>query len=150
MSEKTVIEINGIKMEIDLRNATRIDTLRVGDRVKVLVKNYSDYSVYAGVIIGFECFKNLPTIIVAYMHATYSTAELKFLHFNAATKETEIIKAIDDDQLDFNKSDMVATFDRDITKKKAEIQDILDRKEYFLKNFRAYWEPVGKPELAGE
>ena len=42
MSEdnKRIIEINGIKMEVDLRNAKRIDTFKVGDPVKVLDMTY--------------------------------------------------------------------------------------------------------------
>lgn len=42
MSETTIIEINGVKLEIDLRHAKRIDNLRVGDTVKVLRKRYDD------------------------------------------------------------------------------------------------------------
>ena len=42
MEEKRIIEVNGIKMEVDLRNAKRIDQFKVGDSVKVLVKSYSE------------------------------------------------------------------------------------------------------------
>ena len=72
---KTVIEVNGVKLEVDLRQAVRIDTLGVGDRVKVMVKIYSDYKVYAGVVVGFEPFKELPTIIIAYLDTQYKTPE---------------------------------------------------------------------------
>ena len=34
---KTQIEINGVKLEVDLRNATRIDEFKVGDNVKVKI-----------------------------------------------------------------------------------------------------------------
>jgi len=33
------VEINGIKMDVDLRSATRIETVKVGTHVKVLVKS---------------------------------------------------------------------------------------------------------------
>lgn len=39
---KKIVEINGIKMEVDMRHAKTIDTYKIGDRVKVLVKQYSD------------------------------------------------------------------------------------------------------------
>lgn len=51
---KTIIEVNGVKLEVDLRTARRIDEIRIGDRVKVLIKGYSDYKVHAGTVIGFE------------------------------------------------------------------------------------------------
>lgn len=139
MKEMTVIEINDVKMEVDLRQARRVDSLRVGDRVKVLIKNYSDYKVYAGTVIGFEPFENLPTVIVAYLETSYSSAGIKFLYFNAQTKETEIIKSVDDDQLDLNKSGVLEQFDTDIAKKELELEDIRKKRQFFLDNFKAYW-----------
>lgn len=143
---KTIIEINGVKMEVDLRHAKRVDELRVGDRVKVLTKGYSDYSVHAGTVIGFEPFAKLPTIVVAYIERSYgSTAGIKFLHFNAQTKDTEVIKAIDDDALDLSKEWVITTLDKEIEKKKMEIAEMEQRKDFFLREFRAYWTPVEKP-----
>lgn len=143
MSDKTIIEVNGIKLEVDLRTARRVDELRVGDRVKVLIKGYSDYKVHAGTIVGFEPFAALPTIIVAYVDRDYSSCSVKFVYFNSQTKETEIVKAIDDDQLDIDKAGVLQLFDRDIQKKREELEDIERKKAFFLENFKAYW-----PELA--
>lgn len=137
--EKTIIEVNGVKMEVDLRHAKRIDELRVGDRVKVLIKGYSDYKVHAGTIIGFEPFQNLPTVIVAYLERDYSQVGIKFLYFNAQTKESEIVKAIDDDQLDIDKTGVLQQFDRDIQKALDTVEDLKAKRKYFLDNFRTYW-----------
>ena len=139
MNEKTIIEINGIKMEIDTRYAKRIDTMCVGDRVKVLIKEYSGYAVHSGTVIGFEPFNILPTIIVAYLEKGYSSVGVKFLYFNAQTKETEIVKAIDDDCLEVDKAGVLQMFERDIQKKQDELEDLHAKKKYFLENFRAYW-----------
>ena len=144
MSEnKTVIEVNGVKLEVDLRTAKRIDTLAVGDRVKILIKTYSNYVVYPGVVVGFEPFDKLPTIVVAYMEVSYAAAELKFVHFNAETKETEIIKAIDNDEMDLDRAKLVATMDRMIEQKQKEADDLKMRKEFFLREFRNYWRYEG-------
>ena len=40
MSELTTVEINGVKMDVDLRTAKRVDTMKVGTRVKVLTRSY--------------------------------------------------------------------------------------------------------------
>ena len=53
-TETQVIEINGVKLEVDMRYAKRVDLLRIGSRVKVLVKTYSEYKIYPGVKIGRE------------------------------------------------------------------------------------------------
>jgi len=143
MDQKTIIEVNGVKLEVDLRHAKRVDELRVGDRVKVLTKGYSDYTVHAGTIVGFEPFTNLPTVIVAYLVKDYSKVEIKFLYFNAQTKETEVIKAIDDDQLDIDKATVLQQFDREIQKALDSVEDLRRKREYFVENFKAYW-----PEMA--
>jgi hypothetical protein len=153
---RTIIEINGVKMSVDLRTAVRVDQLRVGDRVKVLVKNYSDYSVHPGIIIGFDPFKNLPTIIAAYIEIKYDKTELKFVHFNANSKDTELVKAIDDDAIDLSKSDVEAFFDREILKHNNAIGDLNNKREYFRRHFRSYWSsavepvPVAPVEAAAE
>jgi hypothetical protein len=145
MNERTVIEINGVKMEIDLRHARRVDQLRVGDRVKVLKKEYNEYKVYPGTIVGFEPFKELPTIVVAFVVVSYAQAELKFVYFNAQSKDIEIVKAIDDDSMDLSREEVVSAFERDIRKLQAQIEEINEKRRYFEANFRAYWERIAQP-----
>lgn len=140
MNEKHTFEINGVKMEVDLRHAKRIDTMRVGDRVKVLSKLYGgEYKVSPGTIIGFEPFKELPTIVVAYLDVSYAEATVKFLYFNAASKDVEIVVAVDDDTLDVNKAGVLAHMDRAIQRKQDEVEDLKLKRAFFLANFRAYW-----------
>ena len=135
-----VIEINGIKLEVDMRTARRIEELRIGDKVKVLVKDYGDnFTVHPGVIVGFEPFNALPTLVVAYAIISYSSFDLKFLHFNAKTKEGfEIIKALDDD-IELSKADVVNLFDRKVAEKGREIEELKEQREYFLRQFGVYW-----------
>ena len=86
MEERTVVEINGVKMEVDLRTARTIDTYKVGDRVKVLVKKYSDtYETHHGVIVAFDNFENLPTITVCYITTGYN-GDLSFSYINEKNK----------------------------------------------------------------
>lgn len=147
-SAKTTIEINGVKFEVDMRHATRIDTLRVGDRVKVLVKQYDGYKVHPGTVIGFENFKNLPTVIVAYLVSGYASAGVTFLYFNSQTKETEIVKAIDDDSLDVNKGEVLRLMDAEVEKKRAEVTDLLAKRAFFVANFKAYFPETQRVEVS--
>lgn len=140
MSEsKTIIEINGVKLEVDLRHAKRIDTLQVGSPVKVLIKQYEGYKVHAGVVVGFEPFEKLPTIIVAYLDVGYSGAELKLLHYNSSVKEAEIVHSIDGDLVDIDRASIIEKMDREIAKKELEMEDLRSRKAFFLANFGKYF-----------
>jgi hypothetical protein len=141
--ETRIIEINGIKVEVDLRTAKRVDQFKVGDRVKCLVKEYSKYSVYPGVIIGFEDFKTLPTLIIAYLKLEYSGSSLVFLNINAETEDVEIVPA-DDEYLPIEKGDVVGNFDTEIRRKQAEVEDLERKKAYFLKRFNQYFKDVAE------
>lgn len=141
MPEKTIIEVNGVKLEVDLRTARRVDELRVGDRVKVLVtESYSGtHKVHAGTIVGFEPFPSLPTVIVAYLVTDWSGVGVKFVYFNKQSKDVEIIKSIDDDQLDIDRSGVLHQFEAEIQKRRDEIIDLERKRDYFVANFKAYW-----------
>jgi hypothetical protein len=131
MSDKKIIEINGVKMEIDLRHATQIYTnLKIGSKVKVLVKEYSDCKVYHGVIVGFENFASMPTIEVCYLEANYGEPKLKFASVNSKTSEkVEIVPAIDWSPL-AKKEEILKWFDDEIRKTEDNIKILKGKKEY--------------------
>lgn len=139
----TVIEINGVKLEVDLRNAKRIDNLRVGDRVKILRKEsgYSEFKVHHGMLIGFDEFKEKPTLVCAYMDTGYNGG-LKFLYYNSDSKDCEVIASRDSDMIGIEKDQVLRSMDRDIEKKEAELSEAKAKKEYFLAHFQAYWKPM--------
>ena len=137
-----IVEINGVKIEVDLRTAKVVENYKVGDMVKVLVKKYSDtWESYAGVIIGFDDFKNLPTIIVAYMESSYSAAEIKFSYLNSASQGLEICPSNSLDKF-LDKSHALGLLDMQINRKIAEVDDLKSKREYFLKEFQCYFGEV--------
>lgn len=144
MNEKEIIEVNGVKLEVDYRVATRIDQIKVGTRVKVLKKEYSNYKVHHGIVIGFEPFKLLPTIIIAVAKVEYSEAKVEFIYYNSETKETEIVVALDDDKEAIDKVNFVKNVDKEIQKKQNEIMELEQKKDYFLEKFASYWTEIEK------
>lgn len=136
--EKTVVEIKGIKMEVDLRYARRIDEFRIGDRVKVLEKEYREPRLYPGVIIGFENFKELPTIVVAVLQNKYNEAKIVFKYFNAKAEDMDMVPA-ESHYIPFEKAEVLRLMDKEIETKKQEHDDLVARKEYFLKTFECYF-----------
>lgn len=141
-----IIEINGVKFEVDSRTVTlkEISKIQIGSRVKVLIETYgSQFDVKHGVVIGFEPFATKPTVIICYMNSGYSSSapELKFLYFNESSKE-QIIISHEDDKEAIIQSNIVGSIDKAIVKLESEIQDLHDRKAYFLRNFQSYWQPM--------
>ena len=139
METKKIIEINGVKLEVDLTQATVIDNLKVGDKVKVLKKEYSSYSTYAGIIIGFAAFKELPSIEIAYLDVSYSEAKICFTTYNSESKDIEIIKSYDDNWYPFAEHDIIDKMNREILKKQEEIANIKRQIDYFKNNFDRYF-----------
>lgn len=140
---KRVIEVGGVKMEIDLRYAKTIDTYRVGDNVKLLKKNYGDsFTSYPGVIIGFDAFALRPTIVIAYVKLDYTEAGVQFEFLNADTKEVEICPMNGPEHV-IDKQRAVDMLDKGIAIKERELEDLKAKKNYFLKYFNQYFvEPV--------
>lgn len=138
-SDFQTIEINGIKLEIDLRTARRVESYKIGDRVKVLVKEYSDkYTPHPGVIVGFDAFEKLPTITVAYLEISYSGAEIKFAYINKDKEDGVEIAPYHDDIL-VDKAETIKKLDKSIATKQNEIEDLEAKKAYFERNFAAYF-----------
>jgi len=133
-----IVEIKGTKIDVDLREATQIETLKVGDSIKVLAKRYDDYKVCPGIVIGFVQFQTLPTIEIAYLDTSYSEAELHIVGYNSNCKNLEIAKA-DVTHLSFKKGDVLSIMDKKINGKELELQDLQAKKDYFLKNFGRYF-----------
>jgi hypothetical protein len=136
---KRIVEINGIKVEVDLRTAKRIESFKVGDCVKILVKEYSDnFKSYPGVIVGFDEFQNRPTIIVAYINSGYSSTELKFAYINRDSKEFELA-ALQDFETKVSFNEIQKQFDKKIQDKKDDLKKAIAEKEWFNSNYSKYF-----------
>jgi len=137
--EKQIVEINGVKFEVDMSSAKIISEYKIGDKVNVLVKEYSEKTVCPGIIVGFDNFKDLPTITVAYLKISYNEASIKFVYFNSDSKEVDIAPCRESDLI-FNKSDIITKMDREIAVKEKEVEDLIRKKNYFLNNFTKHFE----------
>ena len=151
------IEIKGVKFDVDTRYLTRVDELRVGNRVKVLTKDYSGYTVHPGVVVGFDMFKNLPTVRVAYVDqkvTAYGSDKqlIKVLAFNAESKDLEVILDVDM-ALDLSRSAVLQMLDRQEQKLRADILELEQARAFFEAQFGTYWkapEQVPEPETVSE
>ena len=134
------IEINGIKVEVDLRTCKRIDTFKIGDNVKVLKKQYGEeYKVYSGVIVDFVNFKERPSLVVAYFENSYSGVNIKFETITKDSKDIEIAPCLPH-EMKLNKDRVVDKFDIEIAAKEREADELRQKKQYFIDNFEKLFE----------
>src|SRR5262245_47643432 len=134
-TETTIVEINGVKMEMDLRRATIVhQEIKVGSRVKLLEKSsYGTPSVHAGIVVGFDNFQTLPTITVAYIKTGYgSESPLKFAYINSKSTENWEMVPSQDEDLPVAKNIVLEQMDRSIETKRAEIETLERQRTYFL------------------
>jgi len=143
-----IVEINGLKIIIDVDKAKRVDTFRIGDKVKLWTKDtYNTNKVYPGVVVAFENFRELPTIVIAYIENSYGTTALKFAYINSGNTNTDIVKAVDN-VVDIDKKSVLHHFNSEITKKQQELDDLKCKKQYFLDNFKRYFSVEGESDAS--
>ena len=136
-----VVEINGVKMEVDLRTARVIENYKVGDSVKLLKKRYDSYEVLPAAIIGFTEFQKLPTIELI---ALKRDGDVEFFTFNAETKDTEIAP--------FNRYE--AVFEREeimdkLTQRVNQAEEALRVARTKREAFQTFFAKVFKNEMVG-
>jgi hypothetical protein len=141
MENSKIIEIGGVKLEVDLREARTVESYRVGDAVKVLVKEaYGEkYSSFPGIIAGFDNFEKLPSIVVAYVNIQYSEAKIETVVLNKQTEGIELCP-INDLEVSLDKSTAIDFFKREIKKKEMEAAEIRAKLAYFLAHFGKHFE----------
>lgn len=131
------VEINGIKLEIDERTARTVEQYRVGDRVKVLVKEYQSYRVFPGVIVGFAAFVELPTIEVMYLSSdAWDKDPLKFVSINAKSEGVEIAP-INEAEVVLDREDTLERIDRAIRESRNRTGDLERKRDFFVEKFAA-------------
>ncbi len=125
------MEINGMKFEVE-QLVKETYTFKVGEKVKILKKDYSSFKVCFGMITGFDNFNGKAVITVAYLETSYNSAELKIEYI---TEESDIKLLPYNEDLDFRKENIVEMFDRQIKNKQDEIRKIEFEKDFFIKQF---------------
>lgn len=140
------IEINGIKVEVDLRTVKQINSYKVGDNIKLLMKSYDkSHRVYPGVIIDFVNFKELPAIVVAYFVDEYTGTDIKFATITKETEDIEIVPCAAH-ELELNKERVVDRFNVSIYSAQQKVDELVKKRDYFLKHFVKYFDTTSETE----
>ena len=133
------IEIDGVKVAVDMRTVKKIDVYRVGDNVKLLKKSYDKYQTYSGVIVDFVNFKELPAIVVAYFNQDYYGTSIEFETITKDTKDIEIAPCLPH-ELSINKNRVIDKFNYEIEQQQHKVDELKAKRDYFLANFGKFFE----------
>ena len=141
---KRIIEIDGVKVEIDLRTAKRVESFKVGDNIKILDKEYDSYKVKPGIIVDFAEFQELPTIVIAVFDegSWSSTPNISFIYYNKNTSKKVEIVSCSEDEIKVSKEGVIERFEREIQKKKNEYEDLKNKLEYFKTHFLKVYKEI--------
>ena len=141
---KRIIEIDGVKVEIDLKTAKRVDSFKVGDNIKILDKEYDSYKVKPGIIVDFAEFQELPTIVIAVFDegSWSSTPNISFIYYNKNTSNKVEIVSCSEDEIKVSKEGVIERFEREIQKKKNEYEDLKNKLEYFKTHFLKVYKEI--------
>ena len=110
--------------------------LKWGDTVKVLDNRNDRNEVKTGVITDFANFKELPTIMVAiYKAGDYWTKPtIEFIPYNANTEGIEIV-GVSAEEIIVSRETVVQKFDDEIAKTRDELNDLIIKRDTFVKYF---------------
>ena len=140
--EKGSVEIKGVKIQ-----ATESDDkpLKIGDSVKILIKNYGDtYDSYPGIISHYDKFKELPAITVCYVKHDYSEVKVLFKTITNASEGVEVVRTerLDVEGLEFIRNQAVKAIETEIEKTKKEVADLEYKLTWFNQYFGKYFGSV--------
>ena len=142
---KRIVEINGVKVEVDLRTAKVIEHFKVGDAVRVLhpkAPYNSQPEIRAGVIVGFCEFEKTPVIEVMELCKEYSGVTFNIVTIGGGINEDVQIATYSKYEGLISQSDIVTRFDREIQKKELELADLNLKKKYFIDEFAKAFEQI--------
>lgn len=131
---KKIVEINGIKVEVDMREAKKIEKFKVGDPIRVLWKKYSEWKTSYGVIIDFTEFQHKPAIDILYVKEDYDKVELIFKTITEDSEDIEIAP-INNIDLKFSRGDILKIIQEKIEEEKEKLRVLKFKKEEFKKYF---------------
>jgi hypothetical protein len=135
--DKRIVEIDGVKLEVDLRTAKVIDHYKIGDPVRVLhsANDYNSAIINPGVIIGFCEFDSNPAIEILELKNEYSNVNFNLVTIISGQKNNVQIAPYDKYEGLISQTDVVTRFDRKIQEKELELADLKLKKKYFIDDF---------------
>lgn len=128
------MEINGIKLEADLREAKRIDSVTIGDNVEVYIDDCGLCDVRHGIITDVSLYgENVILVIATLVYDQNNLPQIDFIRISNGDG-CKIMK-VDGEELCMTKSGLLEIFELEIQKRKDEALELEKRLCFFKENF---------------
>jgi hypothetical protein len=138
---KRIVEIDGIKVEVDISTAKVISNYKIGDPVRILHPGEGyGCGIKPGIIVGFCQFEKNPAIEILELDTDYSGTNFRIVTIVSGQKNDVQICPYDRFEGLISRSDVVTRFDREIQKKELELADMKLKKQYFIDEFSKAFE----------
>lgn len=153
MNDQSKIEqfaIGSLMIAASRDAAIRSEVLKVGDAVRLLEKGgqYSEAKVHTGVIVGFEPFKDMPTVQIAYIEHSYAKAELKLIAYADGNDKFDVVAAPKDFLLEVERDRVLEFFDSETRKLQGDIDTLRRKRAYFEQHFGKLFAEIEGPSTA--
>ena len=103
-------------------------------------KEYNnDFRVFSGVIVDFVAFKERPAIVVEYFDNDYTGVNIRFETITKDTTGIEIAPCLPH-EMTINKDRVIDKFNYAIDKAQHEVDELKQKRDYFIKNFSKFFE----------
>lgn len=126
-----IVEFGVMKVECNTGTAKQVETLKVGDPVKLLIKNGDYPYIEYGFVMGFANFKSLSIITVVYVD---EFGRIQFAHVTEKSKFFEIAPC-SENEIDPDEFDTEKEIDNKIQHLETEIRELKVKKRAFKKIF---------------
>jgi len=144
VENKRVVEINGVKVEVDLRTAKVVEHFKVGDPVRVFhpKQDFSDAAIRPGVIVGFCEFDKTPAIQILELEVSYSGVSFNTVVIAEGINNNLQIAPYNKFEGIVSKADVVTRLDRMIQKAELDLSELMMKKKYFIDNFAKAFDEI--------
>jgi len=127
----TQVNVGHYSFEISDPVITQTTKFKIGDKVKLYIKDYNN-SIYPGVIVGFDDFKDLPTISILYIQY----GEIKLIGLNEVNKDTvQIIPSNEASMLDDNFQTVLFSLNQKIVEAQSRLTELKLKRDFYIKHY---------------
>lgn len=134
----TTIRIGDMQVEVGDKYIKSKGNFKIGSRVKLLKKKYSDWEVYPAIIADYSPFEGLPTLTIMYIVDGFPP-KVELAHLHEKTDDLRICEDTSGLRLQVSKAICIERLDYDIQSCRAKLDEAISRRKYLLENFKEFF-----------
>lgn len=138
-AKNKTIELNEAMVKIGLKKEEAINNYKVGNYVKLLIKDIFDFESYPGRIVGIYYSNDEPIIVVAYLKQPFDRFNISYIEICPSSEDTKI-EPLNDWDFPIERLSMLKRFKIEILSKEQEVTEMKSNVKRFEQIFDEYFE----------